>query len=61
MGILYGLIAVVCALICGSVAHAAASDLGNKLEDKLAVGFFATTAVICLFAGLDWMNLLPEM
>lgn len=57
MAILYGLIAVVCALICGSVAHAATAELGNKL----AVGFFATTAVVCLFAGLDWMDLLPEM
>lgn len=62
MAIVYGTVAILLALCCGScVWYAAQTKTNPDATDYIAVGFILTVGVVCLVAGLDWLNIIPEM
>ncbi|AAM28360.1 hypothetical protein [Vibrio phage VpV262] len=62
MAMVYGIVAIIAALCCGSIVSFGAKTKENPdVTDYIASGFILTIGVVCLVAGLDWLNLIPEM
>lgn len=48
-------------LIIGMMMLAGMSMMDNKTHDRIDYLILIVLGLICVFAGLDWLNLIPEV
>lgn len=58
---IYASIALCVGLFLLVMVYAIATEGDGSPTDKAALTFFSVNAAICIYAAMDWFNILPEV